>query len=99
MLELQSPREVTSTILPRTGLLDALLKYTNISLCGDPNVGFVDNATRNFSNFTGCVALSSRVELDPLPLSCDAAHQDGQCLYCLNEVRLLACEPSMLQLT
>ena len=88
ILKLQSPQEVIRTTLPHAELLDALLNYTNISLCGAPDLGLVDNATRSFSNFTGCVALSSSVELDPLPLSCDAAHQDRQCPYCSNEVNL-----------
>ena len=88
ILELQSPQEVIRTTLPCAEPLDALLNYTNISLCGAPAASLVDNATRSFSNFTGCVALSSGVELDPLPLLCDAAHQDGQCPYCLNEVWL-----------
>lgn len=61
-----------------------VFNHTNIFLCGVPDD--LVNETGQISNFTGCAALSSRVLLDPLPLSCNSYVQQRTCSYCLNEV-------------
>jgi hypothetical protein len=63
---------------------EIVLNHTNIFLCGVPDD--LVNETGQISNFTGCAALSSRVLLDPLSLSCSSSVQQRTCSYCLNEV-------------
>ena len=63
---------------------ELVLNHTNIFLCGVPDD--LVNETGPVSNFTGCAALSSRIVLDPLPLSCTSSIQQRTCSYCLNQV-------------
>ena len=84
VLTLQTPLEETSVKVTITETGPLVNNFTDVFVCGVPRD--LVNTSREFSNFTGCAALSSGVKIDPLPLNCNFDNQVRPCSFCLNEV-------------